>query len=925
MNAPKVNIKSSIKLKFLIINVILITFFATVYFSVADKMPHLVQVITLSVSALLIVLLNLFFLNSLLLKPMKKIIDETDYLGKGNLDHLLTLESLPVEFKPLAKNLNKMAETFKKDSDTLKTRINELTTIYKLNSEIAITLNVNQVMDTAKQVLKSIIDFSKILIYVIDSKSSNFHLASGINLDINDTLELGKDDELVQLAFTLNDAIVLNQFPEMMKQETGNENWVILSPMVVNQEQVGVIKIEIDEGKTVDEDIVRLIRTLTTQIGIGIQNSLLYGDLEQKVADQTLELRNSYEIIFSQKEELQKIIQSIGDPLVVTDGEHRIEMVNDAFIRAFDLKSHKTYLNTAITEVFKVPSITEFFYENIRENEGLFTKEITITQQDMPEIFSEEKYFMVSSALVIRENRKMRYVTILRDITEEKKLDKMKTDFVSTVSHELRTPLTSIKAFAKILLADPHSSPKDREEFLKIIDSEADRLTRLINDILDHAKLEAGKLEFEFVPLDIVNLMRQQIRSLYSLIQQAGVNISLKKNANIPLVVADRDRVTQVITNLISNASKFTEPGGKIDIVIKNITLNQLIHKGISPDEIKGRFPLIEETHSYVVISIADTGIGISKDNLPKVFDKFKQIGDTLTDKPQGTGLGLPICKQIMESHQGNIWVESEYGQGSNFYFSLPIYSKKSKNNHENHEEDLSKHILIIDADEAYLNSLMTRLSKYTTFVANTIEKAIELVEQNPIDLIILDHENIEVRPLFEVINRKRFSIPIILNSYLTGEELPYLQQRITKDPPEDALLLKRINHLFDTEKPKILLAISNETISYQLSVLLTQSNYDIFLARSAKEGLSKCFAVIPDMIVLSDMLTDIPLMDFFKELKNHEITNDIKSMLVVEQGDMKYDSVLGYDVEIIESHEGTEKIVAAINKYFLKFKEVEI
>ncbi len=925
MNAPKVNIKSSIKLKFLLINIILILIFTALYFVFVSKLNSSIRILLVAGSAFLIILANIFFINSLLLKPMKKIIDETDYLGKGNLDHLLIIENFPSELKPLAKNLNKMAETFKKDSETLKTRINELTTIYKLNSEIAITLNVNQVMDTAKQVLKSIIDFSKILIYIMDSKTKNFQLASGINLGRSDHLELAHDDELVQLAFMLNDAIVLNQFPEMMKQESGNENWVILSPMVVNQEQVGVIKIEIDEGKTVDEDIVRLIRTLTTQIGIGIQNSMLYSDLEQKVADQTLELRNSYEIIFSQKEELQKIIQSIGDPLVVTDGEHRIEMLNDAFMRSFHIRDDKKYLNSSITAVFQVPSLTEFFYQNIRENEGLFTREVTVSQQDMPEIFSEEKYFMVSSALVIRENRKMRYVTILRDITEEKKLDKMKTDFVSTVSHELRTPLTSIKAFAKILLADPHSSAKDREEFLKIIDSEADRLTRLINDILDHAKLEAGKLEFEFVPLDIVELMRQQIRSLYSLIQQAGVTISLKKNAKIPFVVADKDRITQVITNLISNASKFTEPGGKIDIVIKKVTLNQLIHKDFSLDQIKKSFPLIDETNSYVVVSISDTGIGISKDNLPKVFDKFKQIGDTLTDKPQGTGLGLPICKQIMESHQGNIWVESDYGRGSKFYFSMPTYRRKAQSSSDKRENDLLKNILIIDKDEIYSNNLSNRLMRYTVFIANEIDKAIEILGNHLIDLIILDHKDLRTDKLFETLNEMRFSIPIILNSYLSGENLPYLQQRITKDPPENVLLIKRINHLFDTEKPKILLDINNETLSYQLSVYLTQNNYDIFLARSAKEGLNKCFAVMPDMIIMSDKLTDMPLADFYKELQSHQVTKDIKSILIKEVGDKNYGTLLGYDLEMIDGEITPEEIVNKVNRKFIKYKEVEI
>ncbi len=903
----------------------LLFLFAGVYFFKLQHLNTTIRVLNIAFIFITTVVTNLIFYYLSILKPLRRITAETEFLGKGDLEHLLDVSHLSGELSPLAKNLNKMAQTFKNDSEALKTRINELTTIYKLNSEIAITLNINGVMDTAKRVLKSIIDFSKILIYIKNAKSNNYNLASGINLSINDPLELEKDNELVQLAFTLNDAVVLNQFPEMLRQDSKNENWEILSPMVVNQEPVGIIKIEIDEGKTVDEDIVRLIRTLTTQIAIGVQNSMLYSDLEQKVADQTLELRKSYEIIFSQKEELQKIIQSIADPLVVTDETNRIEMVNDAFIRIFALSKNKEYLNQSITELLNIQCIKEFFYENTDSNESIFKKEITIQEGEIPGLFSEEKNFLVTSALMVRENRKLRYVTIFRDITEEKKLDKMKTDFVSTVSHELRTPLTSIKAFAKILLADTMLIPKDRDEFLTIIDSEADRLTRLINDILDHAKLEAGKLDFDFKPLDIVDMVKNQIRNLYSIIQNAGINISLKKQ-NVPPVIADRDRITQVITNLLSNATKFTRKNGNVDITVKNITLNKLLHQQISPEVIKRRYPLIDETHNYVEVSIADNGIGISKENQIKIFEKFKQIGDTLTDKPKGTGLGLPICRQIVESHQGAIWVESEYGKGSTFYFTLPVYMKKNRHLSFSKGKDEPKRILVVDEDKEYVDELIPLLSKYFIYEAKNTDIAAKLLEFNTkIDLIIIDPKNMDAEVLLNKINEKQMTVPFIINTEGETEELPYLKQRVRKTRPDNSLLLKKINHLFETEKLKVLIIMNNDILSYQISVYLTQNNFDIYLARTIRDGLRKCYGVNPDTVVVSDMLTDMNLSEFFYELSKHEITHDIFSILIHEQEDKIAEDVSHYGVKTVNKENAADSAVAYIIEHFQEIKEVVI
>jgi signal transduction histidine kinase len=251
-----------------------------------------------------------------------------------------------------------------------------------------------------------------------------------------------------------------------------------------------------------------------------------------------------------------------------------------------------------------------------------------------------------------------------------------KSAFLSTVSHELRTPLTSVLGFAKIsqqrlekklFPVIPTDDPKIQREIrqvkenLEIIVSEGERLTTLINNVLDLAKIEAGKVEWNMEPLTISTVIERATAATTALFERKGLALVKEVPADLPQVVGDQDKLIQVVINLISNAVKFTEQG--------SVTCRAEVVP-----------PVIASTGGEIVVSIIDTGLGIAPVDQAKVFEKFKQVGDTLTDRPQGTGLGLSICKEIVEHHGGRIWVESELGQGSTFSFTLPVQRKKSEN-----------------------------------------------------------------------------------------------------------------------------------------------------------------------------------------------------------------------------------------------------
>jgi signal transduction histidine kinase len=228
-------------------------------------------------------------------------------------------------------------------------------------------------------------------------------------------------------------------------------------------------------------------------------------------------------------------------------------------------------------------------------------------------------------------------------------LDRLKDDFLSTISHELRTPLTSIRSFGEILFDKPGIDLSQRKQFLSVIVSESERLTRLINQILDLAKMEAGNMDWEMSEVDVGEMIKEGVAAASGLMPEKNVDLDLSLPEEILKVYADRDRLIQVIVNLLSNAVKFCD-GTNAHI---QISAN-------SGDE-------------GVLVSVRDNGPGVPAGSEKIIFEKFQQAGRALAGKPKGTGLGLPISRQIVEHFGGRIWFEAGRPSGSNFLFTLPL------------------------------------------------------------------------------------------------------------------------------------------------------------------------------------------------------------------------------------------------------------
>ena len=259
-------------------------------------------------------------------------------------------------------------------------------------------------------------------------------------------------------------------------------------------------------------------------------------------------------------------------------------------------------------------------------------------------------------AMALEKARLLRgYRTRARDLAEAnaelRKLDTMKNWFLSAVSHELRTPLTSIRSFSEILQNYEDLSEQETCEFAGIIQEESDRLSNLINDMLDAASIADGRMEYNPEPTAPDSLIRRSCKLFSYRAENSGLKMEQVVPDGLPRVNADSGKIITVLNNLIGNAIKFTEPGGTIRISAERDG----------------------EDGDYVQIAVSDTGKGIGPDDQERIFEKFTRLDKPMGGHPKGVGLGLAICRDIVEKHGGQIWVESESGQGSTFYLTLPV------------------------------------------------------------------------------------------------------------------------------------------------------------------------------------------------------------------------------------------------------------
>jgi len=375
--------------------------------------------------------------------------------------------------------------------------------------------------------------------------------------------------------------------------------------------------------------------------------------LLDRMAKNTAAIINTAETfrqVVKERDEVIETIQSLTMGLVMVNRTGRITQMNNSALRIFGLTKDDLTGGKHYDAIIKDETIQEIVRKALSE-EADSAEEVTLPDPQNPE---QAHVFQVQSALVRSDaGESIGAAAIFNDITEIKNVDKMKTAFVSTVSHELRTPLTSIKGFISTLVQDTEGfyDTETRHEFYTIIDTECDRLRRLIDDLLNVSRIESGNaLSMNVgdvnVPVVAEKVIRTQSASTY---KKPTHTLTFEMDPKIPTVIqADEDKVEQIFNNLVSNALKYSPNGGEIKVTGKMMT----------PELIQ--------------LAVSDQGMGIPPEHKEKMFQRFHRVDNRDTREIGGTGIGLFLVKALVEQHGGKIWLDSDYGKGTTFFFTMP-------------------------------------------------------------------------------------------------------------------------------------------------------------------------------------------------------------------------------------------------------------
>ena len=368
---------------------------------------------------------------------------------------------------------------------------------------------------------------------------------------------------------------------------------------------------------------------------------------EKQIKDLQLQLQLTH----NRGKNIEAIIYSIRDAVIVTDEYDRLLMANEAAGRLFSF-GFKEAQRKPLGELIGADR-SEFsdFLRHSRKSKGQATRrEIEFQKDGEP-----ETYDCIVSCVYGRDQQVSGVVAVLHDITREKQIQQMKNDFVSHVSHELKTPLASITAYSEMLADGEANDEETRKEFYSVIQNQAQRLSRLIEDILNTSRIESGLIKLQKEPMSLTLLIEEQMQMIKGFAEEKNIEVTGQKPIVFDQVYVDKDMMAQVIVNLLSNAVKYTPAGGSVRIET-----------------------MVDESASLARVTVTDTGVGIPEDEIDHVFDKFYRVGAN-KKQAKGTGLGLNLVKQIVEKvHDGRVFVTSQVGVGSTFGFELPLATRQS-------------------------------------------------------------------------------------------------------------------------------------------------------------------------------------------------------------------------------------------------------
>ncbi|MGI2902129.1 ATP-binding protein [Tolypothrix sp. VBCCA 56010] len=568
--------------------------------------------------------------------------------------------------------------------------------------------------------LTNLLSLRRIEYLIIDQKLKILEMSLGVNrfVDIYEEVQLGKD---IRLAF-----------PELEGLEDVFE--AIIQGKQNNFELKGIRRsLQHDHPLYINISIMNIQEYSDNKLMIIVEDVTERMVLEQSLTQGTNEANLLLRTLKASKQYIDQIVTSMADALLVTTLSGNIKKINLA-AQALLEYSEAELIGQPIFNVIK---LVNDFNLQIEEESNIcnavlptpLMKEVeTVCQtksgKTIPVAFS---YSIVQTEVEHFQG----YVYIIRDMTERKQAELAKQKFLAMISHEIRTPITSVTGMASLLLNSELTA--QQQEFVKTIYSSGEALLKIINDILDFSKIESGKLELEEQPFNLRSCINEAVSLLWYKAQEKGLKLIFIDNPELPqIIVGDITRVRQILINLLNNAIKFTEAGSvKISVITRKL--------------------LAKNTYE-IQFAVTDTGMGIQRDRLERLFQAFSQVNASITRQYGGTGLGLAVCKQLCELMGGRIWVESEQNLGSKFYFTIIATAVEEKvENNKNVATDAlintcmaEEHPLrILLVEDHVINQRMIKMMLqrmgYQPDVANNGKTALSALRHQLYDVVLMD------------------------------------------------------------------------------------------------------------------------------------------------------------------------------------------
>lgn len=523
--------------------------------------------------------------------------------------------------------------------------------LYKITNRLTSTLDLTHLIERTLEESGEIVGSSDGYILINDDSFS---------IDLNLEAEahaLGEQRPLLSTIQAIAQHIMKKRQPLLIEDLSKHPVWgrvsdhcasVVGAPLKTESDLHGVLILTHHQPRKFPPHHQRLLETIAVQLASAVNNARLHDFVRTQVV-RLGELLEKQEYEDTQR---RALLSSIRDGVIASDKSGKIILVNPTAEHILH-QQQQALLGQSIHDVldiFAEPGKTALKQALNRQHHNHKGSEAS------EEVRLETEHEIINGVLsqaYLSSGEFMGVVTVLRNITKEVEADRAKTEFISTVSHELRTPMTSIKGYADFIYQEAVGPlTAQQKHFLDVIRRNADRLSLLINDLLDVSRIEAGKVRLELRDLQMKEVAEQVAEAMLIPAQNKGLELVVDAEPDLPLVKADWDRMTQVLTNLVGNAINYTETG--------RVT----IHLVGSETELQ--------------IRVKDTGIGIPEDVLPHILDRFYRAGHPVVQANSGTGLGLSIAQSFIDMHGGQLMIESTYGEGSTFSFVLPAILEKA-------------------------------------------------------------------------------------------------------------------------------------------------------------------------------------------------------------------------------------------------------